>query len=87
MRTLILLKLFSYEQSSYHSSDILTWHLAALMSTQGYDPSSLLEKVFDIIVIGSGPVGNCAEGLHVQVGLRVAVVQHELYGGECHFFA
>jgi dihydrolipoamide dehydrogenase len=53
---------------------------------KGYHPSSLVEKVFDVIVIGGGPVGNFAEGRLAQAGLSVAVVQHELYGGECHFF-
>jgi dihydrolipoamide dehydrogenase len=54
---------------------------------KGYHPSSLVEKAFDVIVIGGGPVANFAEGRLAQAGLSVAVVQHELYGGECHFFA
>jgi pyruvate/2-oxoglutarate dehydrogenase complex dihydrolipoamide dehydrogenase (E3) component len=53
---------------------------------QGYHPSSLNTTAFDIIVIGGGPVGNFAEGRLAKAGLSVLVVQHELYGGECHFF-
>ena len=53
---------------------------------KGYHPSSLVDTVFDVIVIGGGPVGNFAESRLAQAGLSVAVVQHELYGGECHFF-
>ncbi|KAF1807927.1 FAD/NAD(P)-binding domain-containing protein [Eremomyces bilateralis CBS 781.70] len=53
---------------------------------EGYHPTSLAETTFDIIIIGGGPVANFAEGRLAQAGLSVAVVQHELYGGECHFF-
>ncbi|KAF3031630.1 hypothetical protein E8E12_002046 [Didymella heteroderae] len=52
----------------------------------GYHPSSLDKTNFDIIIIGGGPVANFAEARLAQTGLSVAVVQHELYGGECHFF-
>ncbi|CAI6339962.1 unnamed protein product [Periconia digitata] len=52
----------------------------------GYHPSLLAETTFDIIIIGGGPVGNFAEGRLAKAGLSVAVIQHELYGGECHFF-
>lgn len=53
---------------------------------KSHHPSSLIDNVFDVIVIGGGPVGNFAENRLAQAGLSVAVVQHELYGGECHFF-
>jgi dihydrolipoamide dehydrogenase len=53
---------------------------------KGYHPSSLTNTTFDIIIIGGGPAANCAEGRLAKAGLNVAVVQHELYGGECHFF-
>jgi len=52
----------------------------------GYHPASLTKTTFDIIIIGGGPVANFAEGRLSKAGLSVAVVQHELYGGECHFF-
>jgi len=54
---------------------------------KGYHPSSLTRTIFDIIIIGAGPVANFAENRLARAGLSVAVVQHELYGGECHFFA
>jgi pyruvate/2-oxoglutarate dehydrogenase complex dihydrolipoamide dehydrogenase (E3) component len=53
---------------------------------QGYHPSSLTKTTFDIVIIGGGPVANFAEGRLAKAGLSVAVIQHELYGGECHFF-
>jgi dihydrolipoamide dehydrogenase len=52
----------------------------------GYHASSLTKTAFDIIVIGGGPVANFAEDRLAKAGLSVLVVQHELYGGECHFF-
>lgn len=42
---------------------------------------------FDVIVIGAGPVGeNVADRVH-QGGLSVAVVESELVGGECSYWA
>jgi pyruvate/2-oxoglutarate dehydrogenase complex dihydrolipoamide dehydrogenase (E3) component len=53
---------------------------------QGYHPASLTKTTFDIIIIGGGPVACFAEARLAKAGLSVVVVQHELYGGECHFF-
>ncbi|GAA4719309.1 dihydrolipoamide dehydrogenase [Promicromonospora umidemergens] len=45
------------------------------------------ENVFDVVVIGAGPVGeNVADGV-VKGGLSVAVVESELVGGECSYWA
>ncbi|KAF2729031.1 FAD/NAD(P)-binding domain-containing protein [Polyplosphaeria fusca] len=53
----------------------------------GYHPSSLTNTNFDIIVVGAGPVANFAEERLSKAGLKVASVQYELYGGDCHYFA
>ena len=38
---------------------------------------------FDVIVIGAGPAGENAAGRCADAGLRVALVERELVGGEC----
>jgi dihydrolipoamide dehydrogenase len=41
----------------------------------------------DVIVLGAGPAGEVASGLLASEGLDVAVVERELVGGECAFWA
>ncbi len=42
---------------------------------------------FDVIVIGMGPGGEVAAGQLLAAGKRVAVVERELVGGECAYWA
>ncbi|WP_454860793.1 dihydrolipoyl dehydrogenase family protein [Promicromonospora soli] len=47
----------------------------------------MAENTFDVVVIGAGPVGeNVADGA-VKGGLTVAIVESELVGGECSYWA
>jgi pyruvate/2-oxoglutarate dehydrogenase complex dihydrolipoamide dehydrogenase (E3) component len=41
---------------------------------------------FDVIVVGAGPAGEVCSGRLGEAGLRVAVVEGHLVGGECSFY-
>jgi len=45
------------------------------------------EKNYDAIVIGAGPAGEVAAGRLADAGQKVAIVEPELIGGECSFYA
>jgi dihydrolipoamide dehydrogenase len=45
------------------------------------------ERSFDVIVIGAGPAGEVAAGRLGEAGLAVALVERELIGGECSYYA
>jgi pyruvate/2-oxoglutarate dehydrogenase complex dihydrolipoamide dehydrogenase (E3) component len=47
----------------------------------------MMSDVFDVIVIGAGPAGEIAAGRVAAAGLSVAVVEKELAGGECAYWA
>jgi len=42
---------------------------------------------YDVIVIGAGPTGENAADIAARSGLRVAIVERELVGGECSYYA
>src|SRR3954467_482358 len=42
---------------------------------------------YDVVVIGAGPVGENAARRQVRGGLTAAVVENELVGGECSYWA
>jgi pyruvate/2-oxoglutarate dehydrogenase complex dihydrolipoamide dehydrogenase (E3) component len=45
------------------------------------------EHSFDAVVLGAGPAGEVAAGRLADGGLKVAVVEPHLVGGECSFYA
>ena len=47
----------------------------------------MAEREFDAIVVGAGPAGEVAAGRIADGGLEVALVEPELIGGECSYWA
>ena len=46
-----------------------------------------MAEVFDVVVVGMGPGGEVAASRLLAAGRRVAVVERELIGGECAYWA
>ena len=47
----------------------------------------MADDAYDLIVIGAGPVGENVADRAVQGGLRVVIIESELVGGECSYWA
>jgi pyruvate/2-oxoglutarate dehydrogenase complex dihydrolipoamide dehydrogenase (E3) component len=45
------------------------------------------EDIHDVVVIGSGPSGQVVSFRLAKTGISVALVENELVGGECHYWA
>lgn len=52
-----------------------------------YLPSTLEATTFDVIVIGSGPCGRQVGSKTAAGGLNTVIIEDELWGGDCPFWA
>jgi pyruvate/2-oxoglutarate dehydrogenase complex dihydrolipoamide dehydrogenase (E3) component len=48
---------------------------------------SATESTYDVVVIGTGPIGQTVADRARAAGLSVAAVERELVGGECSYWA
>ncbi len=46
-----------------------------------------MSDAYDVLVIGAGPAGENAADIAARAGLRVGIVERELVGGECSYWA
>ena len=52
-----------------------------------HPPRELTRTDYDVVVIGAGPVGENVADYAVRGGLTAVVVEAELVGGECSYWA
>lgn len=62
--------------------------MAVAHTTHQTDPMTETESIaYDVVVLGAGPVGENVADRTRAAGLRTAIVESELVGGECSYWA
>src|ERR1700753_1177179 len=65
---------------------------SARVSAQSYDRRAddrpqMTDKAYDAIILGAGPAGEVVAGRLTDGGWKVAIVEKDLVGGECSYYA
>src|ERR1700759_4402043 len=65
---------------------------SARVSAQSYDRRAddrpqMTDKAYDAIILGAGPAGEVGAGRLADAGWKVAIVEKDLVGGECSYYA
>jgi pyruvate/2-oxoglutarate dehydrogenase complex dihydrolipoamide dehydrogenase (E3) component len=61
--------------------------LTALGIVRCWNGGRVSEQAYDPIVLGAGPAGEVCAGRLADAGMTVAIVEPNLIGGECSYYA
>jgi pyruvate/2-oxoglutarate dehydrogenase complex dihydrolipoamide dehydrogenase (E3) component len=55
--------------------------------TEPDDQPQMPDRIYDAVVLGAGPAGEVVAGKLADAGWKVAIVERDLIGGECSYYA
>jgi len=58
-----------------------------IVHPKSFPPSDLQSRTYDVVIIGGGPAGETTAAGVIRGGLTALLVESELFGGECPYWA